>query len=96
MTEMQFLPELKKYLIEHGIIYTVRKFNMSEGRVRVEGVGICHRKPLGEIVLQMELEGYVSQSGFASMKEWLAVIRRFVPVNVRMYLYEVSLVEEPR
>lgn len=86
MQNMQFLPELRKFLKEKGIIYTVRGYDMSYKEVQVEGVGTCIRKPLG---LAEDLSKYVELSGFKTVEEWRKKINMFIPRGKKAWLYEV-------
>ena len=88
---MQFLPELKKFLKKEGIIYTVRGYDMVEKDVHIEGIGVCHREPLGEVRDFKDLEQYVPQSGFPSLESWVKKIRRFIQSGGRMWLYKVEV-----
>lgn len=94
VTEMRFLPTLREFLRSNRRIYTVRKYSMTSGDVRVEGVGICRRTSLGGVVMFYELTQYVPESGFSTLVEWANMIRRFVPQGSPMYLYRVDLVSE--
>lgn len=92
MTRMSFMPELKKFLLENGLIYTVRKYRMVKADVEVEGVGVCLRAPIGTISSQEDLLPYVENSGFPSVKDWWDKIRHFVPDKENtLYLYLVEV-----
>lgn len=91
-TKMQFLPELKSFLSEYGEIYTVRKFDMQTRSVMVDDVGVCLRTRIGgEIKLMRDLKPYVALSGFQSVDDWWAMIKRFVHIGDRKFLYHVRL-----
>ena len=93
MTKMSFMPILKNFLRDHGVVYTVRKYKMVEKVVEVEGIGECRRIPLGSISKKEELLPYVELSGFDSVEAWWDKIRYFVPdVDSTLYLYKVELV----
>jgi len=89
---MSFLPQLKYYLKGMGIIYTVRKYKMTDALVDVVDVGKCHRIPVEEIHSKEDLLPYVKQSGFASLDDWWNKIKEFIPNgNDPMYLYKVEV-----
>lgn len=91
-TRMMLMPELGQFLIKNGFIYTVRKYKMIEKEVDVDGVGLCLRRPRGQIFDKKELEWCAKYSGFDSLDDWWKKIRQFIP-NKRdpMYLYCVEL-----
>lgn len=97
MRSMQFIPELARYLRQHGCIYTVRAYRYGTSEAYISGVGPCSR----ELVVQLDeselplLEDYVTESGFDSLVAWVGKIRYFIPSGIPMYLYRVELVEEP-
>lgn len=92
---MQFLPELKNFLKENKLVYTVRKYKMSEAIVNVEGIGWCRRLPMGTIESQEDLLPYILDSGFAKPEDWWAKIRYFIPnVKDAKYLYRVEMLIE--
>jgi len=92
---MSFLPELKPFLKDKGIIYTVRKYKMVDAIVVVEGIGECHRLPLGEISQKEELEPYAENSGFPTLDAWWKKIKYFIPSNLdSKYLYKVEVKNE--
>ena len=94
MKSMNFLPQLRLFLLEKGAIYTVRKYKMKDELVEVIGVGVCHRIPLG-LVHQEELEPYVSNSGFKSLAAWWNMINILCHDNkLDRYLYRVEKIEE--
>jgi hypothetical protein len=89
---MSFLPELKAFLKENGLIYTVRKYRMVDAHVEVEGVGQCHRVPIKEISSKEDLLLDVKFSGFPTVEDWWKKIREFIPrVGDPKYLYRVSV-----
>lgn len=88
MTSMSFMPQLRDFLAEKGMIYTVRKFNMVEKIVHIEGVGDCKRTPLG-LITKEDLIPFVPESGFETLEEWWSKIRYFIPPGQPMYLYKV-------
>jgi len=94
MTLMSFLPELKNFLRGSGCIYTVRKYKMIEKDVEVDGIGTCHRTPLGGVSSLEDLEDYYQMSGFATAKDWWEKIRYFIPPGSPMYLYRVEKNED--
>lgn len=95
MTEMQFLPKLKEFLAENGHIYTVRKYKMVEKDVWVDGVGLCHRIPLGRVLSSEALIDYFVGSGFDTVEDWWKKIKSFVPSG-ELYLYKVEVKEDER
>jgi len=92
---MSFLPQLRLFLKGLGIIYTVRKYKMTDATVEVLEVGLCYRFPLGRIKDKEDLEPYVSESGFSTVDDWWGKIREFIPgENDPMYLYKVEVKNE--
>lgn len=91
---MAFMPQLKLYLRGMGTIYTVRKYRMAEATVRVEGVGICKRTPIGQVTSMEELEPYVKESGFFTLDGWWDKINTFIPDGESKYLYKVEVLEK--
>ena len=90
MSKMSFLPELQKFLKENSLIYTVRKYRMVENNVDVEGVGECHRTPMGEVHYKEDLLPYVEFSGFSGVEAWWNKIKYFIPLDSSpKYLYKV-------
>jgi hypothetical protein len=88
------LPELKRFLLERGEIYTVRRYRMSEAYVEIEGVGRCRRIPLGKVSDVSQLKQFVSASGFDTAEDWWSKILSFIPEymsqeRVAKYLYRV-------
>jgi hypothetical protein len=95
MSEMSFLPELKIFLLKNGLIYTVRKYKMSEAIVSIEGVGECKREPLGTIKTKEDLEPFVGSSGFDTVDAWWKKIKYFIPSEGDIkYLYRTRLLDE--
>ena len=91
MAVMSFLPELRDFLKANGSIYTVRKYKMVEKDVEVEGVGLCHRIPIGTISSKEHLQSYVTLSGFPTVEEWWVKILQFIPRELdTKYLYKVE------
>ncbi len=94
-TQMSFIPALKDFLLEKGVVFTVRKYRMEEKLVEVEGVGGCQRSPLGPISKKEDLLPYVELSGFPSVEDWWAKIRFFITdADSPMYLYKVEKKKE--
>ena len=89
MSDMQFMPKLRDFLNQNGAIYTVRRFRCHLTRADVEGVGRCKRTLIRYISSKDQLVNYVKQSGFDSVDEWWAVIRRFIPIGTDMWLFKV-------
>ena len=94
MADMQFLEELRDFLREERVIYTVRKYKMAPKLVHVEGVGSCRRVPMGEITGAGDLAPYYTYSGFPTMGDWWAKVRSFIAPGEPMYLYRVEVEEE--
>lgn len=87
---MRFLPELKQFLLDHGEIYTVRKYKMVQNLVVIEGVGVYLRIPLGTVTKEEDLEPYVLLSGFPTTQAWWEKILTFIPRRWDVkYLYHV-------
>ena len=89
MAKMSFLPELREFLGEHKVIYTVRGYDMKPAWVSVEGVGRCRRTPLGRIRNHEELSPYVELSGFSSLGDWCDKINEFCYEDKWLYRIEV-------
>ena len=90
MGTMNFLPELRKFLLARGEIYTVRKYRMPEIDVSVSGVGICTRTRPGRISNKAQLEQFVTLSGFATVDDWWAKILHFIPNEADpKYIYRI-------
>ena len=86
---MKFLPELREFLLEHKVIYTVRGYDMKPAWVDVEGVGRCRRTPLGEVHTREELASYVGLSGFLCLEDWADKINEFC--YDRRWLYKIEV-----
>jgi hypothetical protein len=91
---MHFLPGLRKFLNEHGEIYTVRRYRMGAANVTIDGVGVCRRTPMGVIHDMEQLRPYVALSGFGTVEDWWEKILSFIPETfeqsrVAKYLYHV-------
>lgn len=89
MSDMQFMPQLKRFLFENGAIYTVRRFRYVTTEVYVEGIGRCKRTLIRYISSKDQLVNYVERSGFGSVEEWWTVVRKFIPVGTDMWLFKV-------
>lgn len=88
---MKFLPELRKFLQELRIIYTVRGYDTRSVWVDVEGIGRCRRTPLGEVHTRDELTPYVSLSGFSSVDDWADKINEFIVSGHKKWLYKIEV-----
>ena len=89
---MSFLPQLKAFLMGLGVIYTVRKYKMTDAIVEVADIGKCHRVPIGQISSKEDLEPYVAESGFSTVDDWWNKIKFFIPYeDDPMYLYKVEV-----
>ena len=86
---MKFLLELREFLLEHGVIYTVRGYDMKAAQVHVDGVGRCRRTPLGRIYTREELSPYVHLSGFSGLGDWCDKINEFCYGDKWLYVVEV-------
>lgn len=94
MPSMSFIPELKAFLRERKVIYTVRKYKMGLAVVEVDGIGKCKRIPIGLIKSKDELGDYVRLSGFSSVDAWWAKIKYFIPNSTdTKYIYKVEILE---
>jgi len=92
---MSFIPQLKEFLLTNGIIYTVRKYKMSDAIVNVEGIGECHRIPVGTVDRKEFLIPYVEESGFETIEDWWKKIKYFIPNSWNTkYLYKVEVLDE--
>jgi len=92
---MSFIPQLKEFLLTNGIIYTVRKYKMSDAIVNVEGIGECHRIPVGTMDRKEDLIPYVEESGFETIEDWWKKIKYFIPNSWdTKYLYKVEVLGE--
>ena len=87
---MRFLPKLLDFLNQHGTIYTVRRYKYLTTEVYVEGVGRCKLSLIRCVSNRDELAYYVVGSGFDSVDEWWAAIRKFIPMRgADMWLFKV-------
>ena len=86
---MKFLPELRDFLREYKVIYTVRGYDMRPAWVNVDDVGRCRRTPLGRIHNREELVPYVDLSGFSSLGDWCDKINEFCYGDRWLYKVEV-------
>jgi len=93
VAEVKFLPELRDFLREHSVIYTVRGYDMRRAGVVVEGVGPCRRIPMGRVVVRDSLRLYVGLSGFSSLEDWCDKINEFVVSDQSRWLYKVEVIE---
>jgi len=87
---------VKNYLLNKGFVYSVRKYNVGNGFVFVDGVGLCYRVNLGLVVNKGvvdydKLGKFVKYSGFDRIVDWVWWIKRFRVVNG--YLYKVIVVK---
>ena len=89
---MKFLPELRDFLREHRVIYTVRGYDMRRAGVVVEGVGPCRRIPMGRVVTREDLRIYVGVSGFSSLEDWCDKINDFIAPAQNRWLYKVEVI----
>ena len=92
------VPEVRKYLKDHGQVYTVRRKRRTGITMAREGsyynfrgigeVRIEHQKT---ITKQSQLEPFVEGSGFQSVEEWTSAIRELqLPANEwELYYVEV-------
>jgi len=95
MASMSFIPQLKEFLLTNGIIYTVRKYKMSDAIVNVEDIGECHRIPVGTVDRKESLIPYVEESGFETIEDWWKKIKYFIPNSWdTKYLYKVEVLGE--
>jgi len=94
MSNMSFMPQLKAFLKRNKIIYTVRKYKMADAMVEVDGIGECHRIPIGIIEKKEDLNDYVDGSGFSTVDEWWTKIKYFIPGSwTTKYIYKVEVEE---
>lgn len=92
MSYMTFMPELKDYLKKNGSIYTVRRYKMVDTMVEIDGIGECHRIPMGSISSSFDLEPYYKESGFDTLDAWWTKIKHFIPQpGAEKYLYKVEV-----
>ena len=85
------MPKLRHLLRTTGRIYTLRKYRMDLATVSVMDVGPCRRTPIREVHDVAELEPYVAESGFTSVRSWWSMARHYIP-NERdpIYLYKIE------
>ncbi len=91
---MHFIPELTRYLRQNNRIYTVRSYRYGTLEAAVPGIGPCGRKLVAQLSDEdlPSLESYVTESGFATLGDWISKIRQFIPPGKTMYLYKVEMV----
>lgn len=95
MPTMSFMPQLKEFLLEKGVIYTVRKYKMVEAVVDIDGVGRCNRIPVLENISKSDLAAYVESSGFHTLEDWWTKVRYFTPdKSLPLYLYKIETKKE--
>ena len=105
--EMRFdVPKVKRHLVDHGRVYTVRKGGPAEGGdaeftahiygvpVHVKHVGRCLRFHVKRVWRAEQLEEYLSHSGFDRVEEWWSWIRRFGAENGSLWDVRVMHPEE--
>lgn len=92
MRKMSFNVQcVRQCLDEKGVVYTVRGYDMKDGLVLVDYIGICERKKLKEVKEPKDLKEFVSLSGFKSIDDWWKAIKGLIwQNNRRMYLYEIK------
>ena len=90
---MEFMPKLRDFLRDNGFIYTVRGYDMDHKWVPVEGVGWCERFPLGQVRDFGDLEPFYGKSGFATLDDWVKMIRVFIKEGNPAWLYKVEVKE---
>ena len=94
MSVMHFLPELKAFLIQEGVIYTVRMYRYTNPEAVVSDVGRVERTLVAEgLPGELDLASYVTKSGFGSVEAWLRKIRHFIPESYPAFLYKVVVKE---
>jgi len=91
MSDMSFLPMLKSFLRERGEIYTVRHYNYRTRLCDIEDIGRCDRRLIRRVNAPVDLDPYVSLSGFPSRQDWWAAVRRFVGPGEDMFLFKVVI-----
>ena len=95
MSQMQFIPALKRFLSANGFIYTLRAYNYSDEACFVVGVGDCRRRRLQTFSVWPTTEAlalYVVNSGFSSAEEWLAMLARLAKDATVIYLWQVEVI----
>ena len=95
MSQMQFIPQLKQFLLANGHIYTLRAYNYSDLRCSVDDVGDCNRSLVETFhgwPPSDALECYVADSGFSSAEEWLAMLARLAKDATVIYLWQVEVI----
>lgn len=88
---MKFLPELRSFLREHKVIYTVRGYRARNTYVVVEDVGRCRRILCGVVSSVEDLRPYVELSGFDCIENWWSKIEDFIIPGDRIWLYRVEM-----
>ncbi len=91
MPTMQFFPELKDFLREKGLIYTVRRFKMVRANVLILKVGGCLRDPIKQVYRIEDVAEYAEVSGFPTAEDWWKKLQSIIPRGAPMYLYKVSV-----
>jgi hypothetical protein len=92
--------EARKYLIEHGEVYTIRKerhagFAMARcgSFMRFDRLGTVNISPvlqLRSMSMEEQLKPFVAQSGFESVARWMHGVPRW---DNSMFLYYVKFVK---
>ena len=83
---------VRKYLMDNGEVYSVRgyKYWVCDQEIWVDGVGICSRVRVGEVVRKEDLERFMGKSGFENVEDWWKKIVGFCG-NREKWLYYVKV-----
>jgi len=95
MGKMSFLVDcVKDCLIDNGVVFSVRSYNLENADVQVDGVGMCRRMRGFEVTSKEQLRKYLKRSGFDSIDAWWVAIEQFC-AGKRKWMYMVKVKRVP-
>ena len=80
---------VRECLVNNGVVYTVRGYNMSDCFVYADDIGECYREKLFEVEGKWDLKLFVDKSGFESVDDWWNKIMDFTH-GKRIWMYRVE------
>ena len=91
MGKMSFYVDcVRNCLIDNGVVFSVRGYNLENADVQVDGVGTCRRMRGFEVKSKNDLVKYVKRSGFNSVDAWWGAIEGFC-AGKRKWMYMVKI-----
>jgi len=95
MGKMSFFVDcVRDCLIDNGVVFSVRSYDLANADVQVEGVGICRRMRGFEVLDKQDLRKYVKLSGFNNIDDWWIAIEKFC-AGKRKWMYLVKVKKVP-